>query len=279
MSVTPTNSIQSTTPSSQPTTSDKHPKSGLLRRLESLAPWRMNIQITEQVSTGQVLAQAAGTQQGRDRSNARTKFLGLVDALYPHGMMNKKFLDCGCNAGGFCFWAREKEAQFCFGFDIKEHWIRQARFLRNRRNVFPANRIQFEVYDLYDLPDKNLDPFDFVHFKDLFNHLPEPMAGLRIAADYSKDLLFFASPFVLNRPDGSLVMDRGIRPLIHGRNGELGWLPTGSGVCAEIIRNLGFEEIKLIQSKRVRATPLRGRLEIIAAREKSRLKQVPGTLL
>jgi tRNA (mo5U34)-methyltransferase len=42
-------------------------------------------------------------------------------------------LDCACNCGAFLFWAKELGADECFGFDIRQHWIDQAEFLREHR--------------------------------------------------------------------------------------------------------------------------------------------------
>ena len=43
--------------------------------------------------------------------------------------------------------------------------------------------IDFEVPRLYDLPERELEPFDITLFNGIFYHLPEPVGGLRIAAD------------------------------------------------------------------------------------------------
>jgi hypothetical protein len=52
----------------------------------------------------------------------------LLERLYPSGLAGKRFLDCACNAGGYSFVANELGAT-CFGFDVRAHWIEQARFL------------------------------------------------------------------------------------------------------------------------------------------------------
>ena len=251
------------------------------RGLERLKPWRMSIQINDEVNTHELL-ELAGQRDNdchKSRNKFRNKFLRLVDTIYPEGMLKKRFLDCGCNAGGHCFWARERQSEISFGFDVREHWIRQAKFVRYHMTATPKNRIQFEIINLYDLPSWDLDPFDLVYFKNLFYHLPDPIAGLKIAADFSKDVIYFSSAFSWEQADGALIADPCDNEMLHGGTDRMKWLPTGPGICGELIKNLGFEEVKLTFQKQIKARPERGRLEIVAARDKGRLSNLEGTLL
>ncbi|MEM9413639.1 MAG: methyltransferase domain-containing protein, partial [Planctomycetota bacterium] len=250
------------------------------KRISNLGPWRMSIQITPQINTGQFVELPKNAVECRRvRHKGRTNFLKMVDLLYPDGFKNKRFLDCGCNAGAFCFWVRERLAEIAFGFDIRDHWIKQARFVKAKRNVAPTNRIQFEILDLYDLESMELDPFDFVQFRGLFYHLHEPVHGLRLAADLCSDVLLFTSSFLWDHPDGSLKFEACDHQPLHGGVSPMNWFPTGPGICGEILKSLGFEDLKLTKIKQVKKRPERGRLEIIAARDKGRLKLLDGTAL
>ena len=148
--------------------------------------------------------------------------------------------------------------------------------MKRFRTVGPVNRTQFEILNLYDLPEKNLFPFDIVQFKGLFFHLTDPIAGLRIAADLSRDILIFSSAVIWGEADGSLRSVLQTQTQLHGSVERLTWFPTGPRICAELIRQLGFESIKLTKYKQIKSRPTRGRLEIVAARGKSRLKGLKG---
>lgn len=266
---------------------DNHPLSAseastleqkLRKQLARIGPWRMSIQITENFNTGQ-LVDAKGKEAADQTSkwnSARDRFLKLVDSLYPNGLAGKRFLDCGCNAGAYCFWVRERKAEIGYGFDAREHWIKQGRVVKNRRTVGPTNRVQLETLNLYDLPSKDLHSFDLVQFKGLFYHLSDPISGLKIAADHCRDILIFSTAFLWDEVDGALVQEFSDTELLHGGVDRISWFPTGPSVCAELIRNLGFEELKLTSIKQVKARPERGRLEIIAAREHGRLVELAG---
>ena len=244
----------------------------------------MNVQITDSISSGDHLPRGVGSENAsrRSGSDARKQFRRLMATLYPNGMKDKRLLDCGCGAGGYCFWAGELKAELAYGFDVREHWIKQARFLRYNRkisNIGINKRLKFNTLNLYDLPTENNFPFDIVLFKNLFFHLEDPVGGLRIAADLSRDVLVFSSAVIWGQPDGSLRMAKCDEPKLHGGVSNLNWYPTGPGVCAEIIRNLGFEELVLTKCRQVAARPDYGRIEIIASRRKNRLGDLRGEIL
>ena len=50
-------------------------------------------------------------------------------------------------------WHQDK----CFGFDVRDHWIKQARFLAQH---LPSDNIEFATYDLGSLPERRVGQFD-----------------------------------------------------------------------------------------------------------------------
>jgi len=54
--------------------------------------------------------------------------------IYPKGLAGKSFLDAGCNAGGYCFVAKDLGAKETLGFDPRDHWIKQAEFCKRHRS-------------------------------------------------------------------------------------------------------------------------------------------------
>jgi 23S rRNA G2069 N7-methylase RlmK/C1962 C5-methylase RlmI len=70
----------------------------------------------------------------------------LLERLYPNGLDGKRFLDCACNAGGYSLLASDLGA-YSFGFDVRDHWIEQARFLK-RHFGKSDEQVRFEVCDL-----------------------------------------------------------------------------------------------------------------------------------
>ncbi len=247
----------------------------LIAAIRNLAPWHHDIQLTSAVSTGRVFSESGRLSppenQGVSLISPREKFLRRLDELFPKGLTGKRLLDCACNAGGYCFWARERDVAAAVGFDVRAHWIEQAQFVQRQRIVQPTDRLEFWKLDLYDLPKRELQPFDLTYFSGIFYHLPDPITGLKIAADLTRDVL------VLNTSmDNSGVSTLGLKlsmegtePLMSGVH-ELAWLPNNPETMFAILRYMGFHEMKLTNDQ-TNPTSNRRRVEIYAARTAGRL--------
>ena len=254
----------------------------LIHRINSLRPWHMNIQLEEDLNTGEVFSDQGvvthrPSNDGVSLLQLRDRFVNLLQRMYPEGLSDKRFLDCACNAGGYCFWARELDIQFAYGFDVRQHWIKQANFVKNHRQVAPTDRIQFRTHDLYDLPNQNLAPFDITNFKGIFYHLPDPITGLKAAADLTREVMFFNTSTTWGEADGYLKSGWESRENVMSGVHGLKWYPTGPKVLGDILRWLGFCEMKMMFFKQQYDQPQLGRIEIIASKVAGRLDKIPGT--
>jgi SAM-dependent methyltransferase len=243
-----------------------------------LGPWHFDIEVTPglrtSVSAGTTYPEPFGRVAMVDR---RQYFRSMLRSVYPPPgrLEGRSVLDCACNCGGYLFWARELGAGRCYGFDAREHWIRQGRFLLEHRDG-DTRDMSIEVRDLYDLPALDLEPFDLTIFSGIFYHLPDPVHGLKIAADLTSDVMLFDTSTVSGHPDGFLlVADESREKVMSGVHG-LCWLATGPKVLARILRWAGFEELRLFKWKpEVKDTGL-GRVGILSAKAPGRLAGAPG---
>lgn len=246
-----------------------------------LGPWHMNVQLTETLSTGQAF-DTSGAIRNRDQNRGisllslRDHFVKKLNQLYPQGVSAKSFLDCACNAGGYCFWARELEIRQALGFDVREHWIRQAKFIQAQRRVAATDRIEFQVCDLYDLPKLNRPPVEITMFKGIFYHLPDPITGLKVAADMTREVMFFNTSTTWGEADGYLKCGWESRErLMSGVHG-LKWYATGPKVLADILKWAGFVEQRLMFYVQQHDQPQLGRVEIIASKVPGLLERIGG---
>ena len=186
----------------------------------ALAPWHIDVQVTNEISTA-----VAENVQGDGRSGIETdgpvRFVRprdsweeLMRRIYPDGLEGRSFLECACNCGAYCFWAKEPGAGRCHGFDVREHWIKQARFLQKHR-TWPADDVSFEVRDLYKLPESDLEQFDVTMFQGIFYHLPDPITGLKAAADKTRELLILDTAIRNDTPDGMLALAQELVEEVH----------------------------------------------------------------
>jgi len=217
----------------------------LREEIVQLGPWHYEIEVTPDLST-RAWVETVGGKSDVGFLTRRKPFKKLLEPLYPNGLEGRSVIDCGCNAGAYLFWAKEIGAGSCFGFDAREHWIEQARFLAENRTVGPTDDMRFEVCDLYDLPAMQLEPFDVTIFNGLFYHLPDPVTGVKIAADLTKELMIFTSSTYAGTDDGFLyVENESDSHLMSGIYG-LNWRPTGPAVVEKILRWVGFTETRVL---------------------------------
>ena len=237
----------------------------LKSEIRRLGPWHHEIEVVPGVSTAIARDDSYPEQHGKVtfldwRDSYRSKIL----SAYPDGLGGRSVLDCGCNCGECLFWSKELGAGRCYGFDAREHWIAQGRFLIEHSQL-PSNDVTLEVHDLYEVPALGLEAFDVVLFHGLLYHLPDPITGLKIAGDLTKELIVVNTATVSGQPDGFLMLAKeGRTQLLSGIYG-LNWFPSGPEVVARILAWIGFVEWKLLWWKH-EVEPGRGRLELLASK-------------
>ena len=102
-----------------------------------LGPWHIEVEITPEVSTAVALDAPPGTYPDSfGKISFSRRYDGIMARLrkvFPNGLEGRSVMDCACNCGAYLFWSKEHGAGECFGFDAREHWIEQARFLAEHR--------------------------------------------------------------------------------------------------------------------------------------------------
>jgi tRNA (mo5U34)-methyltransferase len=237
----------------------------LKAEIRRLGPWHYVVEVIPGVSTALTHDEKYPDEYGEVafldwRDSFRSKLL----SVYPQGLDGRSVLDCGCNCGGCLFWAKELGAGKCYGFDVRDHWIAQGRFLAENSQL-PTDGVTLEVRDLYELPALDLNPFDIVFFHGLLYHLPNPITGLKIAGDLTKELIVVNTATVSGLPDGLLAVGQESQTQVLSGIYGLNWHPSGPEVIARMLAWIGFVEWKLLWwTKEVQ--PGRGRLELVASK-------------
>jgi tRNA (mo5U34)-methyltransferase len=231
--------------------------------IRRLGPWHHDVEIAPGIRTGDPAYRpepdpVSGTPSIIDpHANLERK----VRDLFPEGLQGRSFLDCACNAGGYLFAARQLGAERCFGFDAREHWIRQARFLARH---LPSENVDTGVCTLAEVPGQGLKPYDVTLFSGILYHLPDPVAGLKIAADLTKELIIVNTATFPAKRDALILNPESMSQLMSGVDG-LAWYPTGEAVVRQMLASCGFSHTRLRFN---RATEGKGgRLEIWGARD------------
>jgi tRNA (mo5U34)-methyltransferase len=249
----------------------------LLEEIVRLGPWHMDVEVTPEITT-RISQEAPPGTYSEDLGpvgmpELKKPFVSRLRQLYPDGLDGRTVLDCACNCGGYLFWAKEQGAGECMGFDVREHWIRQAEFLVANRSG-PSDGIRFEVCDLFDVPALDLEPFDITVFNGIFYHLPDPITGLKIAADLTREVIIVGTATRSGLPDGLLAVGEESRENVMDGVHGLMWLPTGPQVLESILLWAGFVDVHMTWWKQETGTPGWGRLEVVGARSAGALDQL-----
>jgi tRNA (mo5U34)-methyltransferase len=253
----------------------------LLQQLRARAPWHMDVALTEGVSSGDGNEATGGDADRAFRVSLikPQELQPLLLRLYPNGLGGKRFLDCACNAAGYSLLASDLGAEYCFAFDVREHWIEQARFLKRHLGK-TDDQVRVEVCDLLEV-DRRLasERFDICLFKGIFYHLPDPVAGLKIVADRTDEVLILDSAAVTGHDDGFLKLSlEGVEHPMSGVH-HLAWRPTGPAVLCRILEWLGFEATRVVFWQQKTRRPDYGRIRIVGARDASLLAGLASSVL
>jgi tRNA (mo5U34)-methyltransferase len=238
----------------------------LLRRARELAPWHFDIELAPGVMTSSL---------NRDVYDDQNKVnVGVVDPepmrgffreRYPAGLAGKDVLDIGCNAGAYCLIAHEEGASSATGFDIHEHWIEQAEFLKSARHP-QAKSLKFVVGDAKTfLAEDRSRKFDITIFKGVFYHLPDPIHFLIEACDATRELILVDTVSSDLVPEGA--MESAYESSTHLMAGVDGlvWYPGGPLAVRRIMEYRGFTSFST-SYWRHDDRPGRGRFQIVGSR-------------
>jgi SAM-dependent methyltransferase len=236
----------------------------LRAEIRRLGPWHHNLEIAPGIRTGE-------RDPDDDPDPLGVGSPGILDPgyvvatlmrdVFPNGFEGRSVLDCGCNAGGYLYEAKRRGAGRCFGFDVREHWLNQARFLGRH---LPSDDIEFAQLDLLQLRERNLEPFDVTLFFGLFYHLPDPIASLRIAADLTRELIVVNTAADPKLKGHALTLSLESETALMSGVHRLAWLPTSPHVLEEILRWCGFPHTRV---HFVRKSPRFPRIQVLAARD------------
>lgn len=243
-----------------------------------LGPWHMDVELRDGLRTASLDAASDHSNSPSFRDPAK-HMKDVVKKVYgDKGLEGRSFLDIACNAGGNSFGAKDYGAGRVFGFDVRDHWINQANFIKTNRDA-DSSDMNFEVLDLYDLPDKGEEKWDISWFSGIFYHLPDPVRGLQVVADRTEELLYVSTATsVLTDPEpenGCLhAAYEGTDYVMTGVYG-LNWFPSGPNCLRHIFKWMGFPESRVLYWRKRIKDPRRpnheesvlGRIAMVAARD------------
>ncbi len=255
------------------------------QQLIELAPWHMDIALP-----GGLRTVAGNRDQYQDPDFKEISVIGThsvqeyIDAMYPDGLADRSLLDVGCNAGGYCFMANDLGAEFAYGFDVREHWIRQARFVAKLKEL-TEEQIDFGVHHVEELPTDR--KFDITIFKGVFYHLPDPIAAIKRLSEVTSDTIIIDTATRSDIPEDCMMVANESTTHVMSGVDRLCWYPGGPMVLRKLLEWSGFEHFRTInwirdnrpteQRPSARKLAHHGRVCIAASRNEEPIERLVGS--
>ena len=192
-----------------------------------LGPWHIDIEITPEVSTASVPRRPARdlSRDASGRSPSTTRTTASCAGCSGSSRTASRAAACWtapATAAPTSSTRKEARRGQCLGFDVREHWIDQARFLAEHRGAPDRRHALRGAATSTTCPRSRPGRFDVTLFLGIFYHLPDPVTGLKLAADLTDELLILNTATKAGFPDGLLVADHESRSaLMSGTYGPL----------------------------------------------------------
>ena len=206
-------------------------------KLKKLAPWHFKFEVGDGIFTTDFNSSRMSTV---DPFNLRK----LYKRLYPKGMAGKSFLDIGCNGGGYCFLAHQEGARDIYGFEVRDHWIDQCKFLRDSIYKINPQELNFQIDDLMNINRE----FDFVMFKGVLYHLANPLSALEKVAEITQEYCLIDTAGSIDAPDDTMQIYFEKDGLMAG-NESISWLPGSGKLIGKYLDYVGFKSWKILMEK------------------------------
>src|SRR6516162_5622959 len=238
----------------------------ILQRVKELAPWHFNIELDYGIRTGDCSEPDAADANKRNVATIKPEEMrSFFDKYYHQGLAGKDVLDVACNAGGYCFLAHELGARNVTGFDIREHWLDQAAFIKSVK--YPdVKTVTFQSNSAQQFFDNGIKLYDIVIFKGIFYHLADPIHVLTQFCDATREKILVDSDSYDELPvQGPAPTSESRTHVMSGIEG-LAWLPGGPKAVDEILRYKGFRSVDVAYWRRPEGKNARGRFRVIGSR-------------
>ncbi len=245
--------------------------SELLAKLKSMAPWHMKKELLLGVYT------TDGNSESYDNEDLNHIKVASADnmakylqRIFPNGLSGHSFLDIGCNAGAYCIVAHQLGADYCHGFDVRDHWITQANFLKKFFEI-SDNELSFETSHIESFLNKSKKTFDVTLFKGVFYHLPFPVKSLYDICSITNKLIIVDTATSVDTPDDCLRIKYEHETHYMSGVDKLSWLPGGPEVMIKLLNIAGFPHCLVTNNTNykegIRSEKKLGRIRIIASKD------------
>ncbi|MEO7648940.1 MAG: DUF1698 domain-containing protein [Bryobacteraceae bacterium] len=209
-----------------------------------LQPWFHCIDVGYGIQTKTVSGEAEPSDHPRPTWKTIRRCL-------PEDLTGKSVLDVGCNGGFYAVEAKRRNAARVLGVDAQRLHIRQARFVRRVLGL----DIEFQRMSVYDLSPRTVGQFDITLALGLVYHLKHLVLALERLFLVTRDMLILETATLPMDMQQTFTENNGSGRAVHllgyvenppdAQEAVYNWFLPSTGSMVALLRNVGFEDVKV----------------------------------
>jgi tRNA (mo5U34)-methyltransferase len=237
----------------------------MTEEIRRLAPFYHKVALPYGLSTYVPEMSRRSVEYTRVDDLVRHAFPALLDAC-GGSLAGERILDVACNCGGFSVEAAKLGADYVLGFDVVEHYIEQANFIKR---ALKLEQVEFKRMDIEDVDVSTIGQFDITFCFGILYHLENPVSAMKRLASVTQHAmlvdthvtripfqrmpfrrLFARKPFwLMNMPPVSSSESKdATTSLWRSADGVAQFMPNETAV-AKLLGFLGFQKVLRLEPK------------------------------
>jgi 2-polyprenyl-3-methyl-5-hydroxy-6-metoxy-1,4-benzoquinol methylase len=140
-----------------------------------LAPFYHKVELPYGLSTSVPGMSRRNFENTRVSNLLRHAFPALLDVC-GGSLKGKRVLDVACNCGGFSVEAAKLGAEYVLGFDVVDHYIDQANFIKRALRL---EQVEFKLKNIENLGVSTVGQFDITFCFGILYHLENPILAMK----------------------------------------------------------------------------------------------------
>jgi SAM-dependent methyltransferase len=236
----------------------------LKQEIHRLAPFHHKVELPYGLTTHVSEMSRRAIEYTRLSNLVRHAFPALLEVC-GGSLEGKRVLDIACNCGGFSVEAAKLGAKYVLGFDVVDHYIEQAHFIKRALNL---EQVDFKLMDLDKIDVSNVGQFDITFCFGILYHLENPVSSMKrlssvtrhvmlvdtdlVSMSFKRRLLdfrgFFARrPFwLMNMQSPSTSDPTSVTTHLWRRDRIVQFQPNETAVV-ELLKFLGFQKVSRLK--------------------------------
>jgi 2-polyprenyl-3-methyl-5-hydroxy-6-metoxy-1,4-benzoquinol methylase len=230
----------------------------LKEEIHRLAPFHHKVELPYGLSTYVPEMSRRQIEYTRLSNLVSHAFPALIDAC-GGSLEGKRVLDVACNCGGFSVEAAKLGAKYVLGFDVVDHYIDQADFIKRALNL---EQVDFKLMDLEKIDVSTVGQFDITFCFGILYHLENPISSMKRLSSVTRRAMlvdtdlesisfkrrpfsgfFVRRPFWLMNVPPPAASDPGSVTTSLWRTDRVIQFRPNEAAVVELLRFLGFQKV------------------------------------